>query len=64
MKSVRRVQKVETFEWETKEERLARFMKIPPKKKMEWLYEMHQFLLSLPKSNQRLRLKLRRSLSR
>lgn len=63
MKSGKVTQKIEEFGWETEEERLKKFMKIPPKKKMEWLYEMHQFLLSLPKSNQRLRLKLRRSRS-
>ena len=32
------------FEWETDEERLLRFMKIPPKKKMEWLNQMNRFL--------------------
>lgn len=61
MKSGKVIQKAEEFGWETEEERLKRFMKIPPRKKMEWLYEMHQFLLSLPKANQRLRLELRRS---
>ena len=30
--------------WETEEEKLIRFMKIPPKKKLEWLYQMHQLL--------------------
>ena len=29
--------------WETEEERLVRFMQIPPKKKLEWLYEMQKF---------------------
>jgi len=33
------------FEWETHEERLRRFMKISPLKKMEWLHEMHKFLV-------------------
>lgn len=32
------------FGWESQEERLLRFMRISPKKKMEWLYEMHEFL--------------------
>jgi hypothetical protein len=33
------------FEWETEEERLLKFMKIPPKKKLEWLHEMHEFMV-------------------
>ncbi len=33
------------FEWETEEERLSRFMKIPPKKKLEWLRQMHEFMV-------------------
>jgi len=33
------------FEWETEEERLLRFMKIPPKKKLEWLQKMHEFMV-------------------
>jgi hypothetical protein len=32
------------FEWETEEERLLRLMKIPPKKKLEWLRRMNDFL--------------------
>ena len=32
------------FEWESEEERLLRFMKISPKKKLEWLREMNEFL--------------------
>ena len=31
------------FRWETEEEQLKRFMKIPAKKKLEWLREMNQF---------------------
>ena len=34
-----------TFDWETEEERLLRFMKIPPKKKLEWLHEMREFMV-------------------
>ena len=30
--------------WETDEERLLRFVKIPPKEKMEWLYRMNEFI--------------------
>jgi hypothetical protein len=33
------------FKWESQEDRLARFMKIPAKKKLEWLQEMHEFTL-------------------
>ncbi|MBI1871687.1 MAG: hypothetical protein HYS07_10940 [Chlamydiae bacterium] len=33
------------FEWKTQEEKLKRWMKISPRKKLEWLYEMHQFNL-------------------
>ena len=32
------------FEWESEEERLLRFMKIPPKKKLEWLREINEFI--------------------
>ncbi|MBU4376460.1 MAG: hypothetical protein KKD29_03170 [Candidatus Omnitrophica bacterium] len=31
------------FKWETEEERLKRFMAIPPEKKLELLREMHDF---------------------
>ncbi|HLF18656.1 MAG TPA: four helix bundle protein [Candidatus Omnitrophota bacterium] len=30
------------WSWETDEERLLRFMKIPVKRKLEWLHEIHQ----------------------
>lgn len=33
------------FSWETDKERLLKFMKIPPKKKLEWLLEMNKFAL-------------------
>lgn len=32
------------YKWETEDERALRFMKIPVKKKLEWLYEMNKFL--------------------
>jgi len=32
------------FGWERDEERLLRFMKIPAKKKLEWLRQMHDFM--------------------
>lgn len=31
------------FEWESEEERLLRFMRISPKKKLEWLRQMNEF---------------------
>jgi len=34
------------FRWETEKEKLLRSMKVSPQKKMEWLNEMHDFLLS------------------
>lgn len=33
------------FHWETDDERLLRWMKITPKKKLEWLQEMHEWQL-------------------
>jgi hypothetical protein len=30
--------------WESREERLLRFMKISPKKKLEWLLEINEFI--------------------
>lgn len=32
------------FKWETEDERIFRFMKISVKKKLEWLYEINEFL--------------------
>lgn len=32
------------FEWEGEEERRLRLMKISPKKKMEWLLQMNEFI--------------------
>lgn len=47
------------FRWETKEERLLRFMKIPPAKKLEWLRQMNEFILKCSSKQDRL---LRRKL--
>jgi hypothetical protein len=48
------------FQWETEEERLLRFMKIPPKKKLEWLHQMHEFMVKCSsKRTMRIRRKLR-----
>jgi hypothetical protein len=50
------------FEWETEEERLLRFMRIPPKKKLQWLYQMHKFFCqTLTKKKRDLYQKLRES---
>jgi hypothetical protein len=49
------------FEWETEEERLLRFMKIPPKKKLEWLCQMHEFMVKCSSKRTKLiRWKLRK----
>ena len=32
------------FRWETDEERLLRHMKLPPKKKLEWLRTINEFI--------------------
>jgi hypothetical protein len=34
------------FKWESEKQRLSKFMGISPKKKLEWLQEMHDFLCS------------------
>jgi len=48
------------FKWETEEERLLRHMRIPPKKKLEWLRQMHDFILkSSSKKTREIRWKLR-----
>ncbi len=41
------------FQWETEKEKLLRFMKVTPKKKMEWLYQMHEFLRKASTKRQR-----------
>lgn len=33
------------FGWESEDEKLSRYMKIPAKKKLEWLQAMHEFTL-------------------
>ena len=33
------------FGWESDRDRLLRFMKIPPKKKLEWLQQMHDYMV-------------------
>ena len=48
------------FKWETEKERLLRLMKISPKKKLEWLREMHDFVAKFTsKKTKTIRHKLR-----
>ncbi len=50
------------FQWESEEERLLRFMKIPPKKKLEWLRQMNEFMVRCSSRKTRLiRWKLRKT---
>ncbi|MFH1692029.1 MAG: hypothetical protein ABIC68_05630 [Candidatus Omnitrophota bacterium] len=50
-------------DWETEDERLRRFMKISPKKKMEWLRQTNEFILKASSKKDRLlRWKLRKIL--
>ena len=34
------------FGWESEDEKLSRYMKISPKKKLEWLQKMYEFTLA------------------
>ncbi len=48
------------FGWQTEEERLLRYMKVPPLKKLQWLEQMHAFTRKfLPESQRRIWRKLR-----
>jgi len=48
------------FRWETDEERLLRHMKLPPKKKLEWLREINEFTAKYSsKRTKQIRSKLR-----
>jgi len=48
------------FEWESDDERLAKFMRISPKKKLEWLLQMNEFVYKFSSKKQRsIRRKLR-----
>lgn len=50
------------FGWETEEARLLRLLKIPPKKKLEWLRQMNEFIAkSSSRRVKRMRIKLRES---
>lgn len=51
-----------TFDWETEEEKLLRYMKVPPEKKLEWLRKMHEFTVKASSKRMlRLRWRLRES---
>jgi len=48
------------FQWETEDEKLLKSMRIPPKKKLEWLQKMHNFLRkSMTKKQREIFYKLR-----
>ncbi|MCX7877878.1 MAG: hypothetical protein N2510_04455 [Ignavibacteria bacterium] len=47
--------------WETKEERISKFMKISPEKKLEWLGKMHEFKLKMSsKQRKKISMKLKK----
>lgn len=49
------------FKWETEDERIFRFMSIPVKKKLAWLYEINKFLIKFSSGKTReIRRKLRK----
>ncbi len=49
------------FKWESEEERLLKFLRIPAKRKLEWLLQMNEFLHRFSsKKQERIRQKLRR----
>jgi hypothetical protein len=49
------------FIWETDKERLLRFMRIPARKKLEWLYQINEFIHKFSsKKQEKIRQKLRR----
>ncbi len=48
------------YKWESEKQRLSKFMGIRPKKKLEWLRDMHDFLRkALTKRQRRVYYKLR-----
>ncbi len=50
------------YKWETQEERLRRFIAIAPKKKLEWLFQMHYLLVkAFTKKKRNIYYKLRQS---
>ena len=48
------------MKWENQEDKLRYYMSIPPKKKLEWLQQMHEFLCkALTKKQRRIYYRLR-----
>ena len=41
------------FGWESEEDKITRYMKVPPKKKLEWLQAMHNMLLAIASPERR-----------
>jgi hypothetical protein len=53
------------FDWEPDDEKLLRYLKIPPKKKLEWLQKMHEFTVrSSSKHMLKLRWRLREEMNK
>jgi hypothetical protein len=49
------------FRWETDKERTLRFMRIPARKKLEWLYQINEFIHKFSsKKQEKIRQRLRR----
>lgn len=49
------------FEWEKEDEKLKRHIKISPKKKLEWLFQVNEFIEKFsPRKNLAIRRKLRK----
>jgi len=42
------------YKWESEEERILRFMKISPLKKLEWLYQMNKFMSKFSSKRQKI----------
>ena len=50
-----------TFQWESPNERRLRLLRISPQRKMEWLHQMHEFMLRTSSSRLKaIRLELRK----
>ncbi len=48
------------FKWETEEKRLLKHMRLPPKKKLEWLRQINEFIAKYSsKRTKQIRSKLR-----
>ena len=47
--------------WETRDEKIKHWMRIPAKKKLQWLQQMLELAKQLPPSSKRARVLLRKS---